>query len=654
MRPVLARVLSVCATVLLAYVVYAHATSCRQTREALDEPVAIRFDGASWASGLDVRTEGGVTASAAASRLHLAGTTSDASGKLARFEVKGPTRRLREAALHLRLRVHNASEVDVGIGLERADAGGGATRVAFGLRADPKQPSWRLFGDERADLPRVGDEFERQRFVAFAGPDDEHDVVLRVVPELDAVLGSVDGVPVSSHVAGWEDGVPVRPIVFLRGRSPGQPIDVDLVAADYEPEHLPERAIAVDERFDAKILDPRTWHVLEPDGWNVAGDFALLGKDGGARLEGHALRAVRDAQVVALTGASAPLASFRATVRFHVVALHHARFFFGVTNLMFGVADWRAFDVGLADGPTQIEPYVAGHWEGDAQFNVTSMPGVGSGVTDGELTVEYDAETGRATAALNGRTITEQRSDFQPPERVQLHVGTRVDDVEGKVDVRVREVRFEPLSGRLGEAIAATAAPPPPLDASRPGFFDDFASDSSSTYHVLSGKAEWLPERRVVKLGPATYGYSEVVRGFFDQPVTVTGSVFVPGDPERGDYDSAGVMATDHAGTTRWLAVIWYGAKLKPELHLTKQVTGHDDQWVAFAQMKLAPGKSYWVKMLVDRRNVYARAWPSEAGAVEPETWMVSAPLDEGWRATGGVGFAGNAATSYASPLRAE
>ncbi len=649
-RVAIARGFAIASGALAIYVAYAHVASCKTTRAHLEEPVSMRFDSADWQRSVQVLVQNGLTTTVEGDRLRVRGTTDGV------LELAGPSRRLREATVRLRLRAHDASPYDLAVGIERVDVDE-SFRVTWGLRNDPERPAWRFFGDVRGSPPAAAQHFERQRFVRFDDTDRarDHEVELRISPELHAVLGSVDGVAVSSELAGWDDGVMVRPVVALRGRASGRPLDVEVFGVEYEPVDLAlgTRPQRIDEHFKSAILDPRTWRVLRADDFAVSGKWSVGG--GLLRLQGHALRATREDQAIAFVGPTVDLGSFHATVAFKANRLHRARFFFGLSNLLVGLADWRAFDVGLVDGLTQTEPYAAGHWEGDGQFVVSPFSGALSGVTEGELAIDYDAASGIGRASLNGQLVTAQHLDLQPPEPVQIHFGGRVATEEGAFDVNVSSVKFEPIDWRATGEIARHAAPPPPLpDAAPRGFTDDFATDSTPAYHLLQGAAAWESASHSLRLGPSAVGYSEIVRGRFEEPVTVTGSIHVPAQAARGDYDSAGLMATDRTGDVRWFGVIWYGTKLATELHLTRHVPGRADQFLAKAPIKLEPGKNYWVKMRVDRNNVYARAWPNEPNVLEPEEWMASAPLDAAWSASGGVGFVANAPAALVGSLKVE
>jgi hypothetical protein len=655
-RRAIARAFSVAALAIGIYVAYAHVASWRTIGQYTEQPIALRFDGARWAVGFDVRSNGVILPVVEGGRLALRGPSSAPRGTLANVEVAGPVRRLRDVALSMRFRVHNAADFDLSVGLERADASAlDRSRVEFGLRNRADHPSYRFFGDERAEMPRVGDSLGRQRYVPFEAPDVEHEVTLRVSPDLNAMLASVDGVPVSSHLAGWDDGVAVRPILTLRAREPGQVVEAEVLQFDYVPLPRETRPIQISEHFDGRVLDPSEWRVLRADGWSAQGDLSFL-SGGGIRLQGRGLRPMNESPLIGLVANTVPLGSFRASMRFSIEHLQSARLYFSFSNLLFGLADWRTFEVGLVDGATQRDAFAAGHWEGDGQFAATALPGVASGVREGTLAIEFDAATGFVVATLDGRLLTKQRLDFQPPELAHLELGIRALDGHAEADVRIFEVTLEPRAWSATPDAANRWAPPPSASGEGVGFFDDFSTDSSDRYHLLRGTAAFHPDAQNVQLGPDAPNattYSELARGFFDAPVTVSGSVFVPDDPARGDDDSVGVMAVDHDGATRYLAVLWYGRHLKPELHLVRQ-TDRGDSSLASSRIEIFRGKSYWVKLFLDRHNAYARAWPNDGATVEPSEWMLMAPLEDGWTASGGVGFAANATKTWGTALRAE
>ena len=58
MRALVARVLVAVAACLAVYVVYVHAAEWRRGREYLEDPLPIRFEGNTWARGLDVTSAG--------------------------------------------------------------------------------------------------------------------------------------------------------------------------------------------------------------------------------------------------------------------------------------------------------------------------------------------------------------------------------------------------------------------------------------------------------------------------------------------------------------------------------------------------------------------------------------------------------------------
>jgi hypothetical protein len=566
------------------------------------------------------------------------------------LEVRGPARRLYDVELTMRFRVRGATGYDLAFGVERADApsSSAAEKVAFGLFNAREGASYRFFGDERPDTPFAGDGLARQRKVPFDGAEEEHEIALVLRPDLHLVLGLVDGSPVSSHLVGWDDGVLVRPVLFVRGRAGGEPVEAEVLRADFVPLPRSSRPQPIAERFEGAILDPAVWSVIHADGWKADGSVATTSP--GLDLRGRALRRTQEVPVLGLVGPIAALGSFHAVVRFSVRTLRHARLYFGISNLLAGLTDWRLFEAGLVDGPTQLDPYIAGHWEGDGQLDVEPLPGATGGAPAREIALDYDAESGLGFISFDGRLVAERRLDFEPPERARFELGARVLDGEGAFDVHIEEVRFSPRAAAAGRV----AAPLAPRNPALGSFVDVFATDSRAAYHVLFGTASWGSSR--LQLGPDTPvddGDHVVVRGFFDRPVSVSGSVLLADDPVRGAYDSVGVLATDHDGAIRYAAVLWYGSRLPAEFHLTRQ-GAKGIEFLSSRPAVLDRNKSYWVKLHLDRTKAYARYWPDEPGASEPEDWALEAPLTEGWTATGGVGLTAHATKTWANAIRAE
>jgi hypothetical protein len=632
----------VLAAVLAVYVAYAHAASWRRVSQALEMPVALRFDRADWARlveveahGIDATSEGGV--------LRVRAPHPEAGASL---DLVGPVRSMGEVEVRLRFRLESRADVDVGAGMVLADK---TASVGFGARDDSMRPSWRFFGQQDSHAPYTA--IDPQRFVPLEA-GGEHEIVLRVSPDLHVVLGTVDGNEVSSHFATWMDGTSVRPTIFVRARG-ARPIDLTILQCDWVPLLRDTRPRNFEDRFDGKVLDPVSWRLLRSDGASADGSFEPTGS--GLRLRGRGLNPMRAGAVaMGLIGQTFRLGSFRARLEFEAKHLHRSRISFGVSNLLLGFADWRDFETGVADGPKGTDPFIAGQWEGDQQFQVSPIPGVANGIMRGELGLDYDAATGLATASIDGRVLMTRRLDFQPPEEVRVEIFTRVDERDADFELKLTHFKLESLPWKAtpatGGGVSAWSG------AGTSFFFDDFmANDVQAAYRTLSGHVSWGEKGHNVELGsgedaPAAED-NEMVRGSFDGRVLVSGSLYT--NPERGANDAIGVVAVDRDASTRLFARVAYGTGEKPGLQIVRRTAAGEER-LATVDMPIELGKSYWVKMLVDRGTVHANAWLAGPGVEEPKEWAATATIDPAWTPTGGVGFAAIGKKTWAGWLHAE
>jgi len=443
---------------LLVYVAYAHWASARSRREAMDGAYDLRFDTAGPLGGrFAVERDDGVEARVEGGRLVFAGTARRA-GAVAR--LVGPRQRLEDVRLRARVQIRSAG-ADVTVGIER-DGGDEPRALSIALHggAEPLRAS--IAGatssiGRRDDVvpegPRAAAPLEDGGGALLgAGAPAWHEVALRVSPELQSVLGLVDGAPVASAPSAWDDGAPVRLVVAVVAREASAPIDVALEEVAYETIPSEERATSFVDRFDGKVIDPRRWAVFQADPW-LADAAVAIRPGGGLAIRGASLDRADFVAAASLVTPRVLLGSFALRMRARASSLTRSAIYVGLVSTPAAGLARRTLDVGVVDADGAAAPFVVGHWDDTGQARFVSSPSppapdAGAAPRERAWTIDlrYDAATRRAVAAVDGAEVLDRVIDLRPLDDVTFHLGANLQARGASIDAAVDEIRLDAIT----------------------------------------------------------------------------------------------------------------------------------------------------------------------------------------------------------------
>jgi hypothetical protein len=445
---------------ILLYEAYAHVASVMTMREYELASYDVRLDSEQRLSTFAAASGGGLTHEIAGGTLRVHGTSTAAAGP-AFVRFAGPVQRLDDVvATHLRFRTRTPGAYDVFVGLELADGepnAPGARRVvavmkngaspAFAIEGDVKSMGARQIANASSPVVPFGNDAgaddagsaDGGALDAGPAPEQSHGLALSHATHIHELSASFDGLPVAAAASQWWMGTRVRMIFGVVAREAGVAVDVALEDAAFEQLPRPTTLAPFQERFNGRLLDPRRWTVIVPDGAKGETSYEVDPKRGLAVRARSLGLADFQPGFVLLTPPTA-LASFSLKTRLDVEALKGSGFVIGIVGS--GYSPARSFDFGFKgaeDGTISV--LAAGHWRGDGQFGmVVSEPWQKHEAT---VSVAYDAASGKVSASIDGRRIAEYKLDLLPGDTVQLRVAANLQAADAKLDLLIKEIVFE-------------------------------------------------------------------------------------------------------------------------------------------------------------------------------------------------------------------
>jgi hypothetical protein len=435
------------------YEAYAHVASLVTMREYELASYDVRLDSEQRLATFASTSGGGLAREIRGGAVHVLGTS--ATGQPAFVRFAGPVQRLDDAvATRLRFRTQTAGAYDVYVGLELADgdANAPAARRVVAVMRNGGSPRFTIEGDVKSlgarkivnasspVVPFASDAADGGVPDESAASEQSHELVLVHAAYIHRLSASFDSLPVASAESQWWMGTRVRLIFGVVAREAGVAVDVSLEDAAVEQLPRPTTLAPFDERFSGRLLDPRRWTVIVPDGIKGETSYDVDPKRGLAVRARSLGFADFQAGFVLLTPPT-PLASFSLKARLDVEALKGSGFVIGLVGS--GYSPARSFDFGFkGEEDGKIGVLSAGHWSGDGQFGmVVSESWRGREAT---LALAYDARTGKASASLDGwRTIAEHKLDLIAGDTVQLRIAANLQAADAKLDLLIKEVVFD-------------------------------------------------------------------------------------------------------------------------------------------------------------------------------------------------------------------
>lgn len=459
-RPYLAKATVALTAFVVLYEAYAHVASLVTMREYKLASYEVRLDSEQHLATFTAAGGGGLAHDVRGGALRVHGTSSAAAPAFVRFT--GPDQHLDDVvATHVRFRTHTKGAYDVFVGLELVDGaqdGPGARRVIAVMR-NGASDRFAIEGDVKTSGPRkivhraspvvplaqpeagASDAGSSTAGTSDAGAaeGEVHELVLRQAAYLHELTASFDGLPVAATESQWWMGSRVRLIFGVVAREAGVSVDVDLESAAFEQLPRPVALAPFTERFSGRMLDPRRWTVIVPDG--VTGETSYdVNPARGLTLHARSRGFAGFQPGFVLLSPPTALASFNLKVRLDISALKGSAFVVGIAGS--GYTPARFYDLGVKgtdDGGVDV--LSVGHWSGDGQLGLKVLRRWAG--REGTLALAYDATAGKIVASLDGVWIDERTLDLLPGDTVQLRIGANLQATDAMLDLAVREIAFD-------------------------------------------------------------------------------------------------------------------------------------------------------------------------------------------------------------------
>lgn len=458
-RSLLAKVGIALTAFVVLYEAYAHVASLVTMREYRLASYDVRLDSEPHLATFAAAGGGGLAHDLQGGALRVHGTAS-AAPAFVRFT--GPVQRLDDVvATHLRFRTHTKGAYDVFVGLELVDGeqdGPGVRRVVAVMR-NGATDRFAIEGDVKANGPRKivnraspvvplvpSDAGTSDAGTSDAGTSDGgasegdvHELVLSQAAYLHELTASFDGLPVAATESQWWMGSRVRLIFGVIARETGAAVDVELEDAAFEQLPRPVALAPFKERFSGRMLDPRRWTVIVPDG--VTGETSYdVNPARGLTLHARSRGFAGFQPGFVLLSPPTALASFDLSVRLDLSSLKGSAFVVGIVGS--GYTPARFYDLGVKgteDGG--IDVLSVGHWSGDGQLGLKVLRRWTG--REGTLSLAYDAKAGKIVASIDGVWVDEHTLDLLPGDTVQLRIGANLQATDAVLDLTVREIAFD-------------------------------------------------------------------------------------------------------------------------------------------------------------------------------------------------------------------
>gem|GEM_PF-4828024 len=444
----------------VAYVAYAHVASIASMREYELASYETHLDSEAKLAGFTVVERGGLTHAVRDGVLQVRGT---AAGGMATVRIAGRVQRLDDVVrTSVRFRARSGGAYDVFVGIEKADAepaSDDARRVLAVFR-NGAPDRFAVEGDRKANGPRHIVDRASPVVSAHAPVDADagasaapdaggpaavedaswHELALSHAAYIHHVMGTYDGAPIGSEEVQWWMGTRVRLVFGVVAREPGAEVVVELDRAAYEEAPRPQTLTPFTERFRGRVLDPRRWSVVMPNGLRATTEYDV-DPARGLTVRARSLGEPNFQPGVMLLTPPTPLESLSFEARIDVRTLKASAFTIGLVGS--GYSPARFYDLGVTSlGDNTIEALSVGHWNGDGQLGVHALPGRWKGLS-GTLSFKYDASNGRVQGFVDGTRVVEHKLDLRAGETVQLRLGANLQGPDAVIDMTVREVAFD-------------------------------------------------------------------------------------------------------------------------------------------------------------------------------------------------------------------
>lgn len=442
----------------LLYVGYGHVASLVSMREYKMATYEIDLGSADSLSHFTASEAGGLTHRFEAGALRIEGAARPDGKAFARFA--GIEQRLDDAVhTRVRFRVVRRGAVDVFVGVARADQpNDDGRRIVAVAHVSPDAPTtFAIVGDTWTNGPRhvvATRSPVPPPAVADAGADAEadattppapdvadgqwHELSLELAAYIHALYAYADGAPTGTEQSKWFMGEKVRLVFGVEAREPGTPVAVDLETAAYESHDRIPKLASFDETFTGKLIDPRRWAPMLPDGEH-AESTALI--ENGLHVHAISKGDPSFQPGMVLLSQPTPLDTFRLSVTLDVREMHRSSFVVGVIGS--GVTPPRFVDLALhADDRAAPKKVIeVGHWTGDGQLTTRILRdgGIPTTIT---LQLAYDVTTGDLSTWLDETRLMVTKFDLLPGDTTQLRVGVDLAGADAVADVVIREVKF--------------------------------------------------------------------------------------------------------------------------------------------------------------------------------------------------------------------
>ena len=458
-RPYFTKVGIVLTSFIVLYEAYAHFASVVTMREYQLASYDVRLDSEQHLATFTSASGGGLAHEIKGGTLRVHGTASAAGGLGTFVRFAGPVQRLDDVvATHLRFRTRTAGAYDVFVGLELADGepnAPGARRVVAVMR-NGSTDRFAIEGDVKATGPRkivnraspvtplgqVDAGASDGGADATAGTTDDtqtHELVLTQTAYLRQLTASFDGLPIAAAESQWWMGSRVRLIFGVVARETGAAVDVELEDAAFEQLPRPTMLAPFTERFNGRMLDPRRWTVIVPDG--ATGETSYdVSPSRGLTIRSRSRGFAEFQPGFVLLSPPTALSSFTLSVRLEISALKRSAFVVGIVGS--GYTPARFYDLGVKgtdDGG--IDVLSVGHWHGDGQLGLSVLRQWKG--REGTLSLSYDAKAGSIVAAVDGVRVGSYTLDLLPGDTIQLRIGANLQAADASLDLLVRDIAFE-------------------------------------------------------------------------------------------------------------------------------------------------------------------------------------------------------------------
>jgi hypothetical protein len=442
----------------LLYVGYGHVASLVSMREYGMATYEIDLGSTASLSHFTASEGGGLTHRFEAGALRIEGAARPEGKAFSRYV--GIEQRLDDAVhTRVRFRVVRRGAFDVYVGVARADQpNDDGRRIVAVAHVSPDAPTtFAIVGDVWANGPRHvvatrspvppapvddagadADADAAAPAVSDVADGRWHEISLELAAYIHALYAYADGVPTGTEQSKWFMGEKVRLVFGVEAREPGTPVAVDLETAAYESHDRIPKLASFDEKFTGKLIDPRRWAPMMPDGEH-AESTALI--ENGLHVHASSKGDPSFQPGMVLLSQATPLDTFRLDVRLDVRDMHRSSFVVGVIGS--GVTPPRFVDLALhADDRGAPKKVIAvGHWTGDGQLTTRILKdgGIPPSIT---LSLAYDVTTGELSTWLDETRLLITKFDLLPGDTTQLRVGVDLAGADAVADVVIREVKF--------------------------------------------------------------------------------------------------------------------------------------------------------------------------------------------------------------------